>query len=79
MDNEPRSYAKVVRSKYVRQWQQPMSEEMQSLYKNNTWVLVPKPKDQRVIDCKWIFKVKEGLTSSEPVKFKARLVAKGFT
>ena len=31
------------------------------------------------MDCKWIYKVKEGLTSSEPVRFKARLVAKGFT
>lgn len=31
------------------------------------------------MDCKWIFKVKEGLTSSEPVRFKARLVAKRFT
>ena len=79
MDNEPRSYAEAVRSKYAKQWQQAMSEEMQSLYENNTWILVPKPKDQRVIDCKWIFKVKEGLTSSEPVRFKARLVAKGFT
>ena len=52
---------------------------MQSLYENNTWILVPKPEDKRVIDCKWIFKVKEGLTSSELVRFKARLVAKGFT
>ena len=27
----------------------------------------------------WIFKFKEGLTSSEPKRFKARLVAKGYT
>ena len=29
--------------------------------------------------CKWIFKIKEGLTPSEPPKFKARLVAKGYS
>ena len=55
-----------------------MSEEMQSLYVNNTCLLDPKPEDQRVVDCKWIFKVKEGLTNSKSVRFKARLVAKGF-
>ena len=52
---------------------------MISLHENKTWILVPKPKDQEIIDCKWIYKVKEGLTSSEPFRFKARLVAKGFT
>ena len=56
-----------------------MTEEIKSLHDNKTWILVSKPSNQRVIDCKWIFKVKEGLTSSEPVRFKARLVAKGFT
>ena len=29
--------------------------------------------------CKWIFKIKEGLTSLEPKRFKARLVGKGYT
>ena len=56
-----------------------MKEEMQSLHDNKTWILVPSPKDQRIVDCKWIFKVKEGMTNFEPVRFMARLVAKGFT
>ncbi|KAK4410047.1 Retrovirus-related Pol polyprotein from transposon TNT 1-94 [Sesamum angolense] len=53
-----------------------MAEEMKSLKDNNTWVLVPKPKSCSVIDCKWVFKIKEEDTSK---RFKARLVAKGFT
>ncbi|KAL0284831.1 UNVERIFIED_CONTAM: Retrovirus-related Pol polyprotein from transposon TNT 1-94 [Sesamum angustifolium] len=53
-----------------------MAEEMKSLKDNNTWVLVPKPKSCSVVDCKWIFKIKEEDTSK---RFKARLVAKGFT
>ena len=50
-----------------------------SLYKNNTWELVKKPDKRRVVDFKWIFKIKDGLTGDEPKRFKARLVAKGYT
>lgn len=50
-----------------------------SLYKNNTWELVKKPDKRRVVDCKWIFKIKDGLTRDEPKIFKAKLVAKGYT
>jgi hypothetical protein len=28
---------------------------------------------------KWIFKIKEGLSPSDPARFKVRLVAKGFS
>ena len=56
-----------------------MDEEMSSLYKNETWELVKRPANRRVVGCKWIFKVKKGLTSLEPKRFKARLVAKGYT
>ncbi|KAH9649101.1 hypothetical protein KPL70_025857 [Citrus sinensis] len=38
-----------------------------------------KPDKRRVVDCKWIFKVKDGLTGDELKRFKARLVAKGYT
>ena len=38
-----------------------------------------RPESQRIVDCKWIFKVKEGVSNKDPVRFKARLVAKGFT
>ena len=56
-----------------------MNDEINSLYKNNTWELVKKPEKIRVVGCKWIFKMKEGLTVDEPRRFKARLVAKGYT
>ena len=56
-----------------------MKEEMCSLNKNQTWELVPRPKDKSIVGCKWIYKVKEGTNDSEPIRFKARLVAKGFT
>lgn len=56
-----------------------MKEEMSSLEKNQTWKLVPRLKNKSIIDCKWVFKVKEGTSSTEPLRFKARLVEKGYT
>ena len=43
---------------------------------NGTWTLVNKPRECKVIDCKWIFKVKCH-ANGKIDKFKARLVAKG--
>ena len=51
---------------------------MDSLKKNNTWVLVKKPPNYKLIDCKWIFKLKEGMTPEDKRKYKAQLVAKGY-
>ena len=40
---------------------------------------MPSPKDHRIVDCKWIFKVKGSMTYSKPVRLKAQLIANGFT
>ncbi|CAJ2646845.1 unnamed protein product [Trifolium pratense] len=56
-----------------------MNEEMLSLEKNQTWKLVPLPKNKRVVGSKWVFKRKEGIPGVEAPRYKARLVAKGFT
>ncbi|CAM8893625.1 unnamed protein product [Rhodiola kirilowii] len=56
-----------------------MHEEIQSMYANRTWKLVEKLEHARTIDCKWIFRIKEGNGVNDPPRYKARLVAKGFT
>ncbi|CAM8931883.1 unnamed protein product [Rhodiola kirilowii] len=56
-----------------------MENEMRSPRINQTWELVEKPKSKKLVDCKWLFTLKEGLTESDPHRYKARLVAKGFT
>ena len=56
-----------------------MKEEIDSLKQNITWLLVPKPKRQKIMGCKWIYRIKEGTTKLEPRKFKTKLVEKGFT
>lgn len=55
---EPRSYHEVVSSAESRFWQLAMAEEMESLIKNKTWILVDRPKNQKVVSCKWIYKKK---------------------
>ena len=52
---------------------------MTSLYKNCTWELVKRPKNRRIVGCKWIYRIKEGMSAAEPRRFKARLVVKGYT
>ncbi|XP_031284051.1 secreted RxLR effector protein 161-like [Pistacia vera] len=37
---------------------------------NRTWKLVPKPKDQKLVQCKWLFKLKEGITDKDPLRME---------
>uniref|UniRef100_A0A251V331 Putative zinc finger, CCHC-type n=1 Tax=Helianthus annuus TaxID=4232 RepID=A0A251V331_HELAN len=76
---EPLTYNEAIASEDSERWQVAMQEEMDSLHKNQTWVLVDKPKGQKIVTCKWIFKLKEGIPGVEGPRYKARLVAKGFT
>ena len=55
-----------------------MQKEFQALAANNTWEVVPLPKDKRPISCKWVYKVKYRADGNIE-RYKARLVAKGFT
>eukprot|EP00253_Pinus_taeda_P008290 PITA_08290 len=54
-----------------------MDEELEQIEKNNTWELVPRPKDKNVIGTKWIFKNKLN-ENGEVIRDKARLVCKGY-
>ena len=55
-----------------------MNEEMDSLLENHTWTAVTRPKGQRVIGCKWIYKRKIGIPGVERPRHKSRIVAKGY-
>ena len=71
--DEPKSLAEARRSRDWDKWNQAMGEEKQSLDKNDTYELVPKPEKQRIIGCKWIYKIKEGIPGVEDHMHKARL------
>jgi hypothetical protein len=54
-----------------------MDEELDQIEKNDTWKLVPRPKDKNVIDTKWVYrnKLKE---DGHVTRNKAILVCKGY-
>ncbi|WRX29551.1 Integrase [Theobroma cacao] len=71
---EPNSFTKASKDK---RWLQAMHDEIEMIKKNQTWHLVDRPANQKVIGVKWVFKTKlnvDGMVN----KYKARLVAKGY-
>jgi hypothetical protein len=54
-----------------------MTEEYQSIIKNNVWEIVPRTKSKDVVSSKWPFKIKHVVDGSIE-KYKARFVARGF-
>jgi hypothetical protein len=54
-----------------------MTEEYQSIMKNDVWDIVPRPKGKSVVSSKWIYKI-EHATDGSVEKCKARFVARGF-
>lgn len=54
-----------------------MKDEFQALVDNGPWDLVPYTDDMKVINNKWIYKVKTHADGSLD-RLKARLVARGF-
>ncbi|KAL0325014.1 UNVERIFIED_CONTAM: putative mitochondrial protein [Sesamum radiatum] len=58
-------------------WKEAVNDEMDSIMRNNTWVLVDLPPDCKPLGCKWIFKKKMNVDGTIE-KFKARLVIQGF-
>nr|GEW11139.1 retrovirus-related Pol polyprotein from transposon TNT 1-94 [Tanacetum cinerariifolium] len=61
------------------EWVRVMKKEMSSLKKNYTWELVDQPLGQKLVSCKWLYKIKEGIKGIQKSRYKARLVARGFT
>ncbi|RDY05995.1 hypothetical protein CR513_10085, partial [Mucuna pruriens] len=51
-EHEPLAYIEAVRSSHGKEWMQAMVEENQSLESNQTWELIDRTKNNRVIECK---------------------------
>lgn len=68
----PNTYEEAMNSNEKKEWLKAMNTEMQCLNKNNTWRIVEKPINKKIIDVKWVYKKKSDGT------YKARLVVRGF-
>lgn len=75
MADVPQTYEEALSSEDSEMWIKSIKEELQAHEDNGTWEIVKKPDNARLLDCKWVFRVK-----SEPTgpRYKARLCAKGF-
>jgi len=74
VDAEPTCFEDATK----KEWNDAMTEEYQSIMKNNVWEVVLRPKEKVVVSSKWIFKTKH-TTDGSIEKYKARFVARGFS
>jgi hypothetical protein len=49
---EPSSFEEANKDEH---WIKAMDEELDQIEKNDTWELVPRPKNKNVIGTKWVF------------------------
>jgi hypothetical protein len=61
-----------------KEWADAMTEEYQSIMKNEVWEIVPRPKNKDVVSSRWLFQIKHAIDGSIE-KYKARFVARGFS
>ena len=74
VNDEPWDYTEA---KKLNVWIDACEDEIFSIEKNDTWLLVDLPLGVKPIGLKWVFKVKRNADGSV-IKYKARLVAKGY-
>ncbi|KAH9124961.1 hypothetical protein AeMF1_004353 [Aphanomyces euteiches] len=74
----PKSYDDMMKSSEneIDKWNHAMDAEYDSLMENETWVLVDRPSDRKVIDNRWVYKIKHDREGN--LRYKARLVIKGY-
>jgi len=72
------SYKQVLRCTGRDHWKVAIVTEYISLQKRQTWSLVVKPVGRKIVDNKWVFKIKRN-SDGTIARYKARLVARGFT
>jgi hypothetical protein len=71
---EPCSFAEAEREEA---WRVAMRDEINSVERNKTWLLVKLPAGHQAIGLKWVFKLKRD-EAGKIIKHKAQLVACGF-
>lgn len=73
-DHEPLTFQEIVEEDC---WQSATEEEIHAIQKNDTQELTIIPLNQKVIDVKWVYKIKCAV-EGEVDRYKVRLVAKGY-
>ncbi|GJY04599.1 ribonuclease H-like domain-containing protein [Tanacetum coccineum] len=71
---EPKSFYEASKDQH---WIEAMNNEMDALYRNDTWEIVELPMGRKAIGGKWVYKIKYK-SSGDIDRYKARYVAKGY-
>jgi hypothetical protein len=61
-----------------KEWEDAMTEEYQSIIKNDVWEIVPRPKSKDMVSSKWLFKIKH-IVDGSIEKYKARFFTHGYS
>jgi hypothetical protein len=75
LEKEPTCFEEAIQKK---EWAHSMTEEYQSIIRNDVWEIVPRPKSKDVVSSKWIFKINH-VVDGIVEKYKARFVTRGFS
>lgn len=75
--DEPLTYKEAIQGEDAEKLKIAIKNQLDVLAENETWIEVDRPPDDRVIENKWVFKIKQN-EEGNPCQYKARLVAKGF-
>ena len=75
---EPKTVHEALNGEQSSQWREAMKSEYSSLFKNDTWDLVPPPEGKNIVGSRWVLNVKRDENGSVN-RFKARLVAQGYS
>ncbi|GKF23283.1 retrovirus-related pol polyprotein from transposon TNT 1-94, partial [Tanacetum coccineum] len=76
--HEPLTYQETVSCEDNSKLKATMKEEMDSLRKNMTWELVDHPAGQKLVTCKWLFKIKEGIEVVQDISIQVILALTAF-
>ncbi|GAB1869619.1 Gag-pol polyprotein [Camponotus japonicus] len=76
LDEIPENLSEIENREDKDHWKKAVQDEIDSLLENGTWDLVELPPGKRVIDNRWIFKIKRD-ENGDIERYKARLVVKG--
>ncbi|CAI5999645.1 unnamed protein product [Closterium sp. NIES-64] len=74
---EPASMEEALAGPDREKWLVSRDAEYQSLLENGTWELVVLPEGKKVVQCKWVLRIKTD-DKGQVTIYKSRLVAKGF-
>ena len=74
----PKCFSDIKQRDDKKLWQDAIKDEINSLNSNKTWTLVDRPGDKNIVNCKWVFTIKND-ECGNPAKYKARLVACGYS